>query len=317
LTEGADLAAHVKALALEAGYDACGITSADPFEEYARAIEKRIERFPEAAGLYEPMRKRADPREKSPWARSIAACVRSYGKYAAPPGLVGRIGRNYLFDRRNERNPDAGVPGRFGEALKSLGLRARRGGCPDRWAAARAGVAAFGRNCFAISPRRGSWINVETWLLDAELSPDEPTLRAPCPEGCEACRKACPTGAITGPYEMRMDRCVAYLTYGDCGEIAPELRERMGGWIYGCDRCQEVCPLNAGKWEEREAAPWLEEVADLLRPEALAEMDEKTYREVVHPLFWYIDDDAEGLERWRRNAKRALLSAECGMRDAE
>ncbi len=305
-TDGRTLADEIRGLALEAGFDACGITSADPFTEYAEALRKRIERFPEAAGIYEPMRRRADPRERNPWARSIAVCVRGYGKYSAPPGLVGRIGRNYLFDRRSRKNPDADIPRRFGQGLKSLGIRARKGGCPDRWAAARAGVAAFGRNNFAISPGLGSWINVETWLLDAELPPDEPTLSAPCPENCDACAKACPTGAITGPYEMRIDRCVAFLTYGDCGEIAPELAARMDGWIYGCDRCQEVCPLNAGKLREREPAPWLEEAADLLRPEALAEMNERTYREVVHPLFWYIPDDAEGLERWRRNARRAL-----------
>jgi epoxyqueuosine reductase len=198
------------------------------------------------------------------------------------------------------------MPGRFGRALESLGLKSRKGGCPDRWAAARAGVAAFGRNSFAISPQFGSWINVETWLVDAELPAGRPTPAAPCPPGCDACVRNCPTGALTAPHQMRIDRCIAYLTYGDCGRIDPQLWDRMGAWVYGCDRCQEVCPLNAGRWQEHRPAPWLEEVADRLRPAALAAMDERTYRQVVHPLFWYIPRDREGLERWRRNARRAV-----------
>ena len=30
-----------------------------------------------------------------------------------------------------------------------------------------------------------------------------------------------------------------------------ELREPMGLWVYGCDRCQNVCPRNA-PWLARE-----------------------------------------------------------------
>ncbi len=300
------LAEKIRQLAFEAGYDDCGITTADPFEGFREGIQKRIAQFPELRNKYESMLVRVDVREKNPWARSIVVCIRHYGKYRAPQGLVGRIGRNYLFDRRCKHNPDSEMPKRFGESLKSLGLRTRKGGCPDRWAAARAGVAAFGKNNFAISPRFGSWINIETWLLDAELPVGEPTLSAPCPENCSACIRACPTGALVCSRQMRIDHCIAYLTYGDCGEIDPTLQKQMGEWLYGCDRCQEVCPQNKSRWTEERSAPWLEEVIDKLQPEALAEMDEATYREVVHPLFWYIDADEAGLERWRQNARRAL-----------
>jgi epoxyqueuosine reductase len=150
-------------------------------------------------------------------------------------------------------------------------------------------------------------MNIESWRVDAELPADRPTVDPPCPEGCRACLDACPTGAIVEPFVLRMDRCVAYLTYDAPEPIPAPLRDRMGGWIYGCDICQEVCPLNRGKWQEREAAPWLEEVAHLLTPEALAGMDEETYRNVVHPLFWYIAPD--NLARWHRNARRALDAA--------
>ena len=103
---------------------------------------------------------------------------------------------------------------------------------------------------------------------------------------------------------MRMDRCVAYLTYRAPHPIQEDLWQKMGPWIYGCDACQVVCPLNREAWEGRERMPWLEDVAEALTPGRLAEMDEKTYRERVHPLFWYIP--AEDVARWRANARRAL-----------
>ena len=296
---------RVKALAEELGYTACGITSVEPFVEFERAVRDRMKRFPEAAHLYERLLKRADPTATAPWARSIVVCVRRYGKYRLPNGLASHVGRDYLVDSRSEYCPDHAMPRRMKEGLVGLGMRVRKGGVPDRWAGARAGVTRFGRNGFAYS-KHGSWINLETWRVDAELTPDEPTLDLPCPENCDACMRACPTGAIVAPYVMRMDRCVAYLTYGAPEPIDPALWKRMGPWIYGCDTCQLVCPLNRGKWEEIEDAPWLKEAAPHLTPEALSTMDEAAYRDIVHPRFWYIPP--EDIARWHRNAARALNS---------
>ena len=64
--------------------------------------------------------------------------------------------------------------------------------------------------------------------------------------------------------------------------------------------------MNRGKWQPREPTPWLDEVVDLLTPEALAKMDQETYQKVVLPLFNYIPED--NLARWQANAKRAVDS---------
>lgn len=298
-----DLVGLIKQLAAEVGYSACGIASAEPFEEYGRALDDRIGRFPETRPLYEEMRHRANPRARTPWARSIVACVRWYGKYELPQQAVGHIGRSYLADRRCEGCPDHCMPGRMKQGLVGMGLRVKTGGVPDRWAAVRAGIARFGKNCFAYT-EHGSWINIETWLVDADLPPDRPLPDSPCPAGCDKCIKACPTGALVEPGVMRMDRCVAYLSYGAPEPVDSDLWKKMGKWIYGCDACQEACPLNKGRWECREKAGWMDRLGALLTPEALAVMDERTYVDTIHPRFWYIP--ADNIQRWHANARRAI-----------
>jgi epoxyqueuosine reductase len=55
---------------------------------------------------------------------------------------------------------------------------------------------------------------------------------------------ACPTGALVAPGVLDARRCLAWLLEAP-GDFPVEYRVALGDRIYGCDDCQEVCPVNA------------------------------------------------------------------------
>jgi epoxyqueuosine reductase len=118
--------------------------------------------------------------------------------------------------------------------------------------AAHAGLAWQGKSTIAIHPRLGTWFFIGTILTTLELPPTSP-IRDHCGR-CTRCITACPTGAITAPYQLDARRCIAYLTIEHKGPIPEEFRTAIGDRVYGCDDCLEVCPWNRWAVATREAA---------------------------------------------------------------
>ena len=116
----------------------------------------------------------------------------------------------------------------------------------DRAAAQRAGLGWFGRNTLLLLPELGSWFVLGSVVTDAPLEQTAPVGPSAPAEGCGPCKRcvtACPTGALTSDGVLDARRCLAWLVQAP-GTFPVEYRAAMGGRIYGCDDCQEVCPIN-------------------------------------------------------------------------
>ncbi len=258
-----ELTDRLKREALHLGFDAVGVASAS-----ASALESHRENLAhwiqagfagELRYMREFFERRARLQEGFPTLRSMIMVAVSYsdGSSPAPEPATGRIaryagGRDYhrAMDKRLRRleafiRAELAPTARLTRAVDTRPIQ-------ERALAERAGLGFFGKNTCLIRPKGGSYFFLGALLTDLELVPDEP-IRWDC-GNCTLCLEACPTGALTKPYELDARRCISYLTIEFKGTIDSALRPHMKDWIFGCDICQEVCPYNRTaqkpRWEE-------------------------------------------------------------------
>lgn len=111
--------------------------------------------------------------------------------------------------------------------------------------AARAGLGYVGKNgCFITEPY-GSWVLLATLVLDAEV---DAYADGPAADRCGSCRRclmSCPTGALVGDRKVDARACLSYQTIENRDAEVPEaFRLKFDNLVFGCDICQQVCPLN-------------------------------------------------------------------------
>ncbi len=106
-------------------------------------------------------------------------------------------------------------------------------------AAASAGLGVIGDNCRLINQKYGSYVFIGEIYTDAPLQSTGICEPAECIH-CGKCRDACPA-------EFGRS-CLSAITQkkGELSEDEAEMMRRCG-IVWGCDICQEVCPMNRGK----------------------------------------------------------------------
>ncbi len=249
------------------GFDLCGVTPAEDFEELAHLPEWLTRDY---CGEMDYLRdeRRASPARALQGARSVIVCALNYN---TPLPYSTEVPAENLDDS-GARGPGGprGWISRYAwgddyhqvlrEKLEAL-LAAMRRGIPqafdariyadtgpivERVAAKYAGLGWLAKNTCLIHPQLGSWLFLGVILTTLPLDPpNDPA--SPPPDLCGNCRlciEACPTGAIVEPYVLDARKCISYLTIELRGSIPADLRQPMGRHVFGCDICQDICPWN-------------------------------------------------------------------------
>ncbi len=245
IAEALTLEGLLKAQAYGLGFDLVGITTLGPMET-AGAFDDWIERgyagemeyLPRGAG------KRHDSRLPLPGATSAIVVGLNYGG-RTPSGPIARYARgddyHYLMTARL-RELHQWLESELARPISGK-VYVDTGPILERDLARRAGLGWFGKNTNLINPRIGSFFFIGVLLVDLDLLPD-PSFEADRCGTCTRCLDACPTEAFVEARVLDATKCISYLTIETKGSIPPEQREAVGGLIYGCDICQEVCPWN-------------------------------------------------------------------------
>ena len=247
-----NLSKLIKARAYELGFDKVGIVSAESLSEEGERLSEWLKR-----GYHATMRwmerdvgKRIDPALLLPNARSVIV-----------------VALNYFTPSRHVDNASTGKVSRYawgddyhdvvGEKLRALltWIKEQRPDsegkvCVDiqptmdkAWAV-RAGLGWLGKHTNVITQEFGSWVFIGELLLNVELDYDFELVEDHCGT-CTLCIDACPTQAITEPYVVDSNKCISYATIElREPQLPTAIEEKLSGWLYGCDICQDVCPWN-------------------------------------------------------------------------
>ncbi|HJQ12522.1 MAG TPA: tRNA epoxyqueuosine(34) reductase QueG [Gemmatimonadaceae bacterium] len=235
----------IKAQAYGLGFDLVGIASLGPVET-ASAFDDWLGNG--YAGEMEYLPRGASKRRDSrlPFTGAVSAIVvaLSYGGRESS-GPVARYARGDDYHdlmtarlrelhRWLERELDRPVAGK---------AYVDTGPILERDLARRAGLGWFGKNTNLVNPSLGSFFFIGSLVVDVELEPDTPFEADRC-GSCTRCMDACPTGAFVRERVLDATKCISYLTIEAKGSIPLDFREQIGGLVYGCDICQDVCPWN-------------------------------------------------------------------------
>jgi len=242
----------IRQRALELGFDDCRFTTAAaPASAGHFQTWLANKHHGEMAWLKRNAPKRIDPQQVLPGAKSVICLAASYHHadsrftiHDSRSGLVARYAR--FADYHDVLGERLKILVNFIDQVADRKVRSLwhvdTGPVLERDIAQRAGLGFVGKHTNLISRRLGNWIFLAEIITTLELEPDAPEQNH-C-GNCTRCITACPTNAITAPFELDARKCISYLTIELKGPIPVELRPAIGKRIFGCDDCLAACPWN-------------------------------------------------------------------------
>ena len=241
----------IKQKALELGFSACGISKVRPLEEEREHLQNWLSQGMNASMGYmaNHEEKRLDPAQLVEGAKSIISLIINYFPSvlqdceSLPQIAKYAYGKDYHYVIKEKLN---NLLIYIQTAIYPCKGRCFTDSAPvlERAWARNAGLGWTGKNTMLISPPYGSYVFISELIIDLELSYDDPFTRNYCGD-CYRCIDACPTKAIVAPHLIDARKCISYHTIESKEEVPPEIVEKIGKQIFGCDICQDVCPWNS------------------------------------------------------------------------
>jgi epoxyqueuosine reductase len=309
------LARDIKRWAGELGFQQAGITTTELDAAEAHLLRwLNAGRHGQMAYMERHGTRRSRPAELVPGTVRIISLRMDYwppqargaGEVLQDPELafVSRyaLGRDYhkVVRKRLQRLAD-----RITSCTGPFGYRAFTDSAPvlEKALAENAGLGWIGKHTNLINERAGSWFFLGELFTNLPLPADPPATNH-CGD-CHACIEACPTQAITAPYQLDARRCISYLTIEARGSIPVPLRTALGNRIYGCDDCQLVCPWNRFATPSSEADFAPRHGLDARELVSLFQWSEPVFEQKMRGSAIY----RIGYECWLRNIAVALGNA--------
>lgn len=255
--------------------DHIGVAPVCYYEKLDERTKEREKKYGLTVFEEKDEKKRTDPRISFPWARSIIVCLFPY----------------YTGDFNEDSNISvyAQIPDYHGvakEKLKKISEYIARetnkkcecfsdtGVLNDRFLAYLAGLGFFGLNTCLINDECGSYFFIGYIVSELELAYDKPNSRT-----CMMCRKCidvCPAGAIDGEFHIDTKKCVSYIT--QMKTLTDEQQKILNAqnMVYGCDKCQSVCPHNQNLPLSK-ISEFYEKKVEFLSEEELIKMSNKEF----------------------------------------
>lgn len=251
------LTALIKREAKRLGFDACGISKAEKLDDQAHLLEAWLNQNMHGQMKYmaNHFDKRIDPRLLVENAKSVISFSHNYytqntQQEDAPKIAMYALGKDYHEVVKHKLEM---VLNFVRSKVGDVNARCFTDSAPvmERAWAQRSGIGWQGKNTNLLTKRNGSYFFLAEIILDLELEYDSP-VKDYCGT-CTKCIDACPTDAIYEPYKLDGSRCISYFTIELKDEKIPaEMKGKFENWMFGCDICQQVCPINSQAQQHQE-----------------------------------------------------------------
>lgn len=249
----------IKKEAKSLGFLSCGIAKAGFLADEAPKLEQWLQEGHHGKMHYmeNHFDKRLDPTLLVPGAKSVVSLLLNYHAEEkqedpnAPKIASYAFGQDYHHVIKGKLKT---LLSRLKESIGEIEGRVFVDSAPvmDKAWAAKAGLGWIGKNTNLISKQVGSFFFIAEMIIDLELAYDLPV--ADHCGSCTACIDACPTEALIAPYQIDGSKCISYATIELKEAIPSSFKDKMDGWMFGCDVCQTVCPWNRFATPHQEAA---------------------------------------------------------------